>query len=56
MPHATGAFPAPLPSPTATGSSDQGPHRTLSKRTWLFTFSFILPFDHFCIGKGCHGR
>ena len=21
---------------------------TLSKRTWLLTFSFILPFDHFC--------
>ena len=21
---------------------------TLSKRTWLFTFSFILPLDHFC--------
>lgn len=30
----------------------QGGHprrrRTLSKRTWLFTFSFSFPFDHFC--------
>lgn len=31
--------------------------RTLSKRTWLFTFSFSLPLDHFCVAaRGGGGR
>jgi hypothetical protein len=34
------------------GLGFSGRRRTLSNSTRLFTFSFILPLDHFCVAAG----
>jgi hypothetical protein len=42
--------PSRLPPGRQAGVPGQVPgcKHTLSKRTWLLTFSFSLPLDHFC--------